>query len=180
MKAEINASIVVAALAAAASIFGVLYNQHATLKLERQKWEQTVETDRLKLEREAVTDFAKTMANAFYLSENVIWRIEMMAPSLTQKDFLNYAAASETIKSKLATAEVMLAATSAARHEKVKLAVAEYRRVDEQLIVTGRNMDKTRSESLRVLENEVKNLPKFRDLVFGSLSNAATVQLERR
>ncbi|TXG84171.1 MAG: hypothetical protein E6R14_05355, partial [Thermomicrobiales bacterium] len=114
MKAELNAPIIVAALAAAASIFGVLYSQHATLKLERQKWELNVETERLKLEREAVADFAKTMASAFYLSENMIWRIEMMAPTLTQRDFLNYAAASEAIKPKLATAEVMLAATSAA------------------------------------------------------------------
>ena len=180
MKVEISAPIIVAALAAVASIFGVLYNKHATLRLEQEKWQRTIQADNLKLEREAVTEFAKTMASAFYLSENIIWRVEMMAPSLTQKDFGSYAAASEEIKSKLVTAEVVLAATSPTRHEKVKAALAEYRSVDEQLIVAGRNLDKDRTGSLQVLDGEVKNLPKFRNLVLGSLSNAATVQAERR
>lgn len=180
MKAEIGASIAVAALAASASIFGVLYNQYATLKLEHQKWQQTVETERFKLERDAVTDFAKTFATAFYMSENMIWRIEMMASSLTKKDFLNYATASEEIKPKLATAEVMLVATSATRHERVSAALAEYRRVDEQLIVTGRNIDDHRNESLQVLNDEVKKLSAFRNLVLSSLTNAAKVQAAKQ
>ena len=180
MKAEISTTIAVAALAAAASIFGVLYNQYATLRLERQKWQQTVDTERLKLEREAVTEFAMTFATAFYLSENMIWRIEMMASSLTKKDFQNYAIASENIKPKLATAEVMLAATSATRHERVRAALAEFRRVDEQLIITGRNIDERRKDSLHVLDDEVKKLSEFRTLVLSSLSNAAKVQVETR
>jgi hypothetical protein len=176
MKVEISATVVVAALAAAASIFGVLYNQNGSLKLERQKWHQTIESERLKLEREAITDFAKTFATAFYLSENMIWRVEMMAGSLTQKDFLVYAKESDALKPKLATLEVMLAATSAVRHERIKAALAEYRRVDENLIITGRIIDANRAEALQLLNDEVKKLSAYRELVLGSLSDAAKLQ----
>lgn len=176
MKVEVSAAVAVAILTAVASIFGVLYNQHGSLKLERQKWHQTIESERLKLEREAITDFAKTFATAFYLSENMIWRVEMMASSLTQKDFLEYAKESDAIKPKLATLEVMLAATSAVRHERIKAALAEYRRVDENLIITGRGIDANRTKALQVLNGEVNKLSAYRALVLGSLSDAAKLQ----
>lgn len=175
MKSEIAATLVVATLTAGVSIFGVLYNQNGSLKLETLKWEQSLAVDRAKLEREAVTEFAKAFSASYYLCEDMIWRIEMQADSLTQNEFLGYAKTSAALKPNLITSEVMLAATSSTSHSKIKDALARYRKVDEQLIIAGRRIDIDRVGVLALLNEEVKNLPALRELVLASLSNAGGI-----
>lgn len=174
MKTEIAVPILVAVIAAGASIAGVLYNQHGSLELERQKWEQSVATENAKAEREAMSEFAKQFSTSFYLAENMIWRAEMRLSSLTLKDFEEYARASDKQKPKLATAEVLLATTSHELYAKVAPLLAEYRRIDEQLIVSGPQIKAAPKRVLGLLNSEVKRFPAFQKLMVESLSNTTT------
>ena len=176
MKPETYLPLYVAIVAAAASVFGVLYNQHASLQLERQKWQQSVDSERSKTEREAVAEFTKAFSASFYLAKDLLSRIEMSSSSLTRQDFLTYAKASDALKPKLVTAEAMLAGASVQKHARVEAALAEYYRIDEVLIVTGRNIDTNRAQIMKGLNDEVDKFSAFRSEFLKSLSAAAMTE----
>jgi len=171
MKAE-AVTVLVAVLAAGGSFAGVVYNQHGALKLEREKWRQAVLDDKNKREREVLTAFAKEFSVAYHLAENFLWRIEMTSSSLTEKDFAEYAKASDLLKPKLATVEVQLAATSHAHYIRVAPLLKEYRRIDEQIVVAGPRFKKERQSVLSLLDGEVKKLSGFQEQMVDSFAEA--------
>lgn len=172
MKSEAAVPVLIAVIAAFASVMGVLYNQHGALKLEREKWRQSVLDDRSKREREALTSFAKEFSAAYYLAEEFLWRVEMMSSSLTGKDFADYGKASDFQKPKLAAVEVQLAATSYAHYIRVAPLLREYRRIDEQIVVAGPQFKKNRESVLSLLDGEAKKLNDFQQQMVNSLSDA--------
>lgn len=172
MKSESGVPVLVALIAAFASVLGVLYNQHGALELEREKWRQSVFDDKNKREREALTSFAKEFSAAYYLAEDFLWRVEMMSSSLTEKDFADYAEASDLLRPKLSAVEVQLAATSFAHYIRVAPLLREYRRIDEQIIVAGPRFKKNRESVLSLLAGEVKRLTDFQQQMVNPLSAA--------
>lgn len=77
MKPEHVTPVIVALVAAAASVGGILYNQVGALNLEREKWHQTVKNDQMKIEREAIAQFAKDFSASFYLGMVCLMRLRM-------------------------------------------------------------------------------------------------------
>lgn len=173
MKPENVVTVLVAVIAGAASVGGILYNQNGALKLEREKWCQSVASDSLKLEREAVAQFARDFTTSFYLAEKMIWRIEMTFRYLSAADFAEYTKQSDLQKPKLAMSQVVLATVDSARHARVSPLLAELRRIDEQLIMAGPRMKGDRERVSELLNDEVKRFPDFQKLMVDSLSDAA-------
>lgn len=173
MKTEHIAPVLVAIIAAMASVGGILYNQFGALRLEREKWHQSLTNERTKLEREAVAQFAKDFAASFYLAEKMMWRTEMTFNSLKENDFAEYAKQSDLLKPKLSMSEVVLATVDSKRHTRVSPLLAELRRIDEQLIMAGPRIKAERQKVFELLNAEVKRFPDFQRLMVISLSDTA-------
>ena len=175
MRLKIAIPVLAAAIAAGASVVGVLVNQRSVLNLEREKWRQSVQDRTSEAQRQAIVTFAAEFSSAFNLMRTLLWRVEMQASSLTARDFALYEQASLALQPKLASAEILLATTSRQQYLLVAPLIAEYRRIDEQLVVAGPNLVKHRDETFRLLNTEVDKVNEFYQRMTKSLSQAHSV-----
>ena len=140
--------VVVAIVAAAASIGSVAFTQNGATKLERQKWEQSTSDAKRKALEEAVFSYARDIGAAIQRTELLTWTAINDPVEITQKTLLEHdKGASETL-AKIAGHRIVLSAQSPTVETRTAKAANAYYLVDECISKASAELRRQRAAGL--------------------------------
>ena len=102
--------LVIAIVAAAASIAGVAFTQYGAVTLDRQKWEQAQSDSKRKSLEEAVFDYARDLGGALQQVELLTWTAIHDPSAITPDAILTYDRRSADVLNKIAGHRLILVA----------------------------------------------------------------------
>ena len=146
MKTE-HVPLVVALIAASASLGAVLYNQHSAGLLERSKWEQA-QKDALYA---VVVDIAKELTASHQRAEWMVWSARNASDSLTQKDFESFDVDAKLSLPKIFGYRVLLFAKRPEAYKALAPVVNGYFAADECVGLAGAEFRKNKAKGVRAL-----------------------------
>lgn len=136
-KKKEHLPLVVALIAGAVSIAGVAYTQHATLHLERQKWERGQEDARRKALTEAIGNYGRELSIAVQRTQLLAWTAEHEPEAINAAALAEYDKAAIASLSALAVQRLLLAAQDQGIANRVNAAAGAYYRADECIAMAG-------------------------------------------
>jgi hypothetical protein len=180
MKVE-HLPLVVALVAATASVTGVAYTQYGAVRLERQKWEQSQTELKQKALVEAVINFARDLGAANQRAELITWTAVNDPDSLNSQSFLEYDRNSISALSSIAAHRIIVAAQNPDVASHTENAANAYYFVDECISKASVTFRTSRQHGLAELaackEQAFKAsqlmLKEFRDVLVGQQSDTS-------
>ena len=146
MKTE-HVSLVVALIAATASLGAVLYNQYSAGKLERSKWEQA-QQDALRV---IVVDFAKELTAAHQRAEWMVWNANNSGDAITDRDFDAFDTEAKLSLPRIFGYRVLLTAKRPTAYEALDKVVTGYYAADACVGLAAAKFRKDRAVGVRSL-----------------------------
>jgi hypothetical protein len=144
-------ALVVAIVAAAASLAGVAYTQYGNMRLDRQKWEQSQVELKQKALSDAVINYAHDLGAAIQRVELIAWTARNDPNSLNSQSFLEYDRSSISALSSIAAHRIIVAAQNPAVADRTDKAAMAYYAVDECVSKAGVAFRTSRQEGLAKL-----------------------------
>jgi hypothetical protein len=123
--------LVVAIVAAAASVSGIAFTQYVNTRLERQKWEQAQADVARRALQDAVLAFARDIGPAIQRTELLTWTAEHDPKSVSAAMFRKYDQASTTVLGAIASHRIALAAQDPGSATKADKVADAFYAVDE-------------------------------------------------
>ena len=137
MKTE-QLPLIVALVAAAATLTGVILSQRGSLELERQKWQQSRADLALKNLHSSVVDYARDLAAGRQEIELLVWFAQNDPSYLSQASFTAYYQYSKVALSRIAAHRVVVAAQEPGVEKRLERVTNAYYRADECVANAGK------------------------------------------
>jgi len=158
LKTE-HVPLVVALIAASASLSAVVFNQYSAGQLERSKWEQA-QKDAL---YSVVVDYAKELSAAHQRAEWMVWSARNASDALTQKDFESFDAEAKQSLPKIFSYRVLLFAKRPEAYKALDPVVKGYFAADECVGLAGAEFRRDKAKGTHALVDCGKTVKQVSD-----------------